>query len=43
MAETAEGYVTLLGPAELEACAGSVDALFGYLRTRSAELGLALG
>jgi hypothetical protein len=43
VAETADGYVTVLGPAELEACAGSVEALFDRLRSRGAELGLALG
>ena len=43
MAETADGYVQLLGPDELEACHGSVDAMFERLRARGAELGLALG
>jgi hypothetical protein len=42
-AETADGYMTLLGPDELEACHGSVDAMFERLRSRGAELGLALG
>ena len=42
MAETADGYVQLLGPEELEACHGSVEAMFDRLRARGAELGLAL-
>jgi hypothetical protein len=43
MAETAAGYVQLLGPDELDACHGSVEAMFDRLRTRGAELGLAFG
>lgn len=43
VADTADGYVTLLGPDELEACHGSVEALFDRLRARGNELGLALG
>jgi hypothetical protein len=43
VADTAHGYVTVLDPDDLEACTGSVDALFERLRTRGAELGLRLG
>ena len=43
MAQTVDGYVPLLGPDDLEACHGSVDAMFERLRARGSELGLALG
>lgn len=43
VADTADGYVMVLDPAELDACAGSVESMFDRLRARGAELGLALG
>lgn len=42
VADTPGGYVTLLGPDELEACHGSVETMFDRLRARGAELGLPL-
>jgi hypothetical protein len=42
VAETAEGVVALLGPAELDECHGSVDALMSRLRQRLDEVGLTI-
>lgn len=42
VADTADGYVTLLGPDELEACHGSSEDMFDRLRARAAELALPL-
>lgn len=41
LAETAEGYVVLLGPDELESCGGSVDALMHAVETSTLTKGLA--
>ncbi len=43
VALTADGWVELLGPDELEALHGDVAALFLAVRARAADLGLALG
>jgi hypothetical protein len=42
VARAGDEWVELLGPDELEACHGSVPALFATVRARAAELGLAL-
>jgi hypothetical protein len=42
VAETADGVVPLLGPAELEACHGSPEQLVESIEQRVASLGLAL-
>jgi hypothetical protein len=42
LAETAVGYVVLLGPAELEACAGSVERFQGALDRALSAAGLTL-
>ena len=41
VAETAAGHVLLLGPAELEACGGSIAALMAAVEQRATSVGLA--
>lgn len=40
LAHTEDGVVSLLGPAEIDACAGSVEALLAAVETATGERGL---